>query len=264
METPYSTPQTYIDDFNPMDYLQTYFSPGQGVAVGEWTDFVLQNLHEIFTSGRVKGDTLIDFGAGPTIYHLLSACEVFNNIITSDFLEQNRREVQKWLRKDLDAFDWTPIVKYVCELENNSDNWQEKEAKLRRKVTKVLQCDALKKNPYDPEVMPEADCLLSCLCLEGPCKDPEAFCNTLKSFYDLLKPGGHLIILSVLNGTFYFVGQKKFSCLSLTREDLERAFKKAGFEIEELKVVPRNDKSRMDITDYDSLYCVHARKPLNL
>ncbi|XP_063799296.1 nicotinamide N-methyltransferase-like isoform X2 [Pseudophryne corroboree] len=263
MDTPYSTSQTYIDDFNPVDYLQTYYAPGQGALTGEWTNFVLRNLHETFAPGRVEGDILIDFGAGPTIYHLLSACEVFNNIITSDFLEQNRRELQKWLKKDPDAFDWTPIVKYVCELENNSDNWREKEEKLRRKVTKVLQCDALKKNPYDPVVLPKADCLISCLCLEGPSRDLESFCNILKNCKELLKPGGHIILLNVLNCSFYYVGQKKFSYLSITKEDLERVIKEAGYELEEMKVIPRNDKSGMDLSNHDSFYYVHARKPHN-
>ncbi|MEE6515476.1 hypothetical protein FKM82_024270 [Ascaphus truei] len=87
---------------------------------GEWLDFALRKLHETFTPGGVEGDTLIDIGAGPTIYHLLSACEVFKNIITSDFLAQNRAEMQKWLKKDPDAFDWSPVAKFVCELEGDS------------------------------------------------------------------------------------------------------------------------------------------------
>ncbi|XP_075046472.1 nicotinamide N-methyltransferase-like [Mixophyes fleayi] len=262
METTYTTSQAYIDEFSPIDYLQTYYAPGKGAYVGEWTNFALRNLHETFAPGHVEGDILIDFGTGPTIYNLLSACEVFNNIITSDFLEQNRIQLQKWLRKDPDAFNWSHVVKFVCELEANSCNWEEKEEKLRRKVTKVLKCDALKKNPFDPLVIPAADCLISCLCLEAPCKDLDSFCDTLKNLKELLKPGGHIILQNVLNCTFYYVGQKMFFHLSLTKQDLENAFKEAGYKIKEIKVVPRNDKSRMDITDFESFYYVHARKPL--
>lgn len=261
MQTPYSESQTYIEEFNPLDYYQTYYGTGQGIFVQEWTDIALRNLHETFGPGGVKGDLLIDFGAGPTIYHLLSACEVFNSIITSDFLEQNRTELEKWLRKDPDALDWTHIVKFVCELEGNSDNSKKKEETLRRKVTKVLKCDALAEKPYDPVPMPQADCLISCLCLEAPCKDLEAFTNILKKFKELLKPGGHIIIQSVLNCTFYYVGKKCFSCLCLTKDDLEKAFIEAGYEIVKFKVLPRSEKAGMDISDYDSYYYVHARKP---
>ncbi|XP_018427123.1 PREDICTED: nicotinamide N-methyltransferase-like [Nanorana parkeri] len=193
-ESPFSSPQTYIDEFDPVDYYRTYYHPEEGSFIGEWLEFVLRNLHETFTSGGVKGDLLIDFGAGPAIYQLVSACEAFNNIITSDFLEQNQTQLQKWLRKDHDALDWTHIVKRVCELEGNSDNesCKKKEEKLRRTVTKVLKCDALKENPYDPVKMPQADCLISCLCLEAACKDVESLTNVLRNFKSLIKPGGNI------------------------------------------------------------------------
>ncbi|XP_075047249.1 indolethylamine N-methyltransferase-like isoform X2 [Mixophyes fleayi] len=261
METTFTPPQFYIDEFDPLDYFQTYYAPGEGALLGEWTNFALQNLHETFAPGGVKGDTLIDFGTGPSIYHLLSACEVFNNIIASDFLEQNHVELQKWLRKDPNALDWTQFIKCVCELEGNRKNYEEKAEKLRSKVKRVLKCDALKSNPYEPLVLPPADCLLTCLCLEVACKDIESFCNVLKNFKNLIKPGGHLLVLSVLNSTYYDVGMKRFSALPLTKKDLEMAFKEAGYEIEKMTITPRNDKSRMDVCSHDSHYYVHARKP---
>ncbi|XP_056397987.1 nicotinamide N-methyltransferase-like isoform X2 [Hyla sarda] len=260
MASTFTSQQTYIDEFNPIDYLQTYYVPGDGLLFGEWTDFVLQNLHETFSKGGVKGETLLDFGTGPTIYQLLSACEVFDKIIVSDFLEQNCAELQKWLKKDPDAFDWTHIIKFVCELEGNRENCEQKAEKLRSKVKEVLKCDALKRNPYDPVVVPPVDCLLSCLCLEAPCKDIESYCNVLKNFQALIKPGGHLLILSALNATFYYVGKKYFDAMTTRKEELEQAFQEAGYEIEKAVYSPRIDKSRMDIADYDTSYFIHARK----
>ncbi|CAN2391487.1 amine N-methyltransferase activity [Pristimantis euphronides] len=263
MQTPLSTSQEYIDEFNSLDYYRTYYANGEGILLGEWMEFVLRNMHETFGPGGVKGDILIDFGAGPTIYHLLSACEVFDTIITSDFLEQNREQLEKWLRKDPDALDWSHVVKYVCELEGNSksDHWEKKEETLRRKVTKVLKCDVLAKKPYDPVPMPEADCLISCLCIEGPCKDLDAFTIVLKNLKELLKPRGHIILHSVLNCSNYHVGKKRFSWLSLTKDDLEKAFKEAGYEIVNLKVIPRTEKSLVDISNHDSYFYIHACKP---
>ncbi|XP_077314273.1 nicotinamide N-methyltransferase-like [Lithobates pipiens] len=262
METPYTSSQTYIDEFDPVDYYRTYYHPEEGTITGEWLDFALRNFHETFTSGGVKGDLLIDFGAGPTIYQLLSACEAFNNIIISDFLEQNRAQLQKWLRKDPDALDWTKIVKLVCELEGNSDDesCKKKEEKLRRTVTKVLKCDALKKNPYDPVEMPQVDCLISCLCLEAPCKDVESFTNVLRNLKSIIKPGGHIVIQSVLKSSYYYVGQKRFFSLSITKEELEMAFKEAGYEIVKLKVTPWTEKREMHTFHHDGYYFVHACK----
>ncbi|CAN2391464.1 Nicotinamide N-methyltransferase [Pristimantis euphronides] len=258
MDVPYTSQQTLIDEFNTKEYLHTYYVEEKGLS--EWIDFALQNLHETFTTGGVRGDTLLDFGTGPTIYQLLSACEVFDKIIVSDFLEQNRVEFQKWLEKDPEAFDWTHIIQHVCELEGNREDYEKKAEKLRSKVTEVLKCDALKMNPYDPIVVPPVDCLLSFFCLEVPCKDIKSFCDVLKNFRGLIKPGGHLIISSILNQTFYYIGKKCFSSLLIRKEELETAFKEAGYQIERAIYMPRADKSRMDISDYEGFYFVHARK----
>ncbi|CAI9571093.1 unnamed protein product [Staurois parvus] len=109
--------------------------------------------------------------------------------------------------------------------------------------------------------MPQADCLISCLCLEAPCKDVESFTHVLRNFKDLIKPGGHIIIQSVLNSSYYYVGQKKFFSLAITKEELEKAFKEAGYEIVKLKVIPLIEKSRLNICGQDGYYFLHARKP---
>ncbi|KAM4016816.1 nicotinamide N-methyltransferase-like isoform 1-T2 [Anomaloglossus baeobatrachus] len=256
-----SSPKTYIDEFHPKEYLQMYYAAGEGMLLGEWTDFVLRNLHETFTKGGIGGDTLLDFGTGPSIYQLLSACEVFDKIIVSDFLEQNRDEFQKWLKKDPDAFDWNHIIKYVSELEGNREDYEKKAEKLRHKVKEVLQCDALKRNPYDPVVVPPVDCLLSCLCLETACKDIKTFCEVLKNFKDLIKPGGHLILISALNANYYHVGKTYFGSMNMKKEELEMAFKEAGYQIEKEVYKPRADKSQMEVTDFQTNYFILARKP---
>ncbi|KAG9463382.1 hypothetical protein GDO78_021877 [Eleutherodactylus coqui] len=206
---------------------------------------------------------MLDFGTGPTIYQLLSACEVFDNIIVSDFLEKNRAEFQRWLKKDPDAFDWTHIIKSVCELEGKSsrEDCEKKAEKLRSKVKEVLKCDALKRNPYDPVVVPPVDCLLSCLCLEVPCKDIQSFCDVLKNFQDLIKPGGHLLLLSALRETFYHIGTKQFSSLYINEEELEMAFKEAGYQIKKAVYKQRPDNAAMDFTDCQGFYFIHACKP---
>ncbi|KAM4015114.1 nicotinamide N-methyltransferase-like [Anomaloglossus baeobatrachus] len=260
MDTPVTSQQKYIDEFNAKEYLQTYYGARDGILCGEWTVFVLKNLHETFIKGGVRGRTLLDFGTGPSIYHLLSACEVFDEIIVSDLLEQNRAEFQKWLQKDPDAFDWTHIIKCVCDLEGNGEDCNKKEEKLRSKVREFLICDALKRNPFDPVVVSPVDCLLCCLCLEAPCKDMKSYCEVLKNFKDLIKPGGHLLILSGLNATFYHVGENRFSTLTSNKEDLEAAFKEAGYQIEKAVYAPRVDKSGMEVANFQGKYFIHARK----
>ncbi|NXI49427.1 NNMT methyltransferase, partial [Chloroceryle aenea] len=184
------------------------------------------------------GNTLIDVGCGPTIYQLLSACERFQEIIALDYTDRNRQELEKWLRNEAGAFNWRPVVQYVCELEGDREKWGEKEEKLRKKVRQVLKCDVTKANPVAPVVLPPADCLLSTLCLEAACKDLATFRSALRNIGALVKPGGHLVMVTVLRETYYSFNKQVFSCLYLERKEVEEAVEGAGFDVKFSEVQP--------------------------
>ncbi|NWX42824.1 NNMT methyltransferase, partial [Steatornis caripensis] len=220
----------YQRSFDPREYLKEFYS----LSEGQPNVFLMQNLrslHEMFSLDGLRGDTLIDVGCGPTIYQLLSACERFQEIIALDYTDQNRRELEKWLRDEAGAFDWRPVVKYVCELEGDREKWAEKEETLRRKVRRVLKCDVTAANPTGPVSLPPADCVVSTLCLEAACKDLATFRGALRNVGALLKPGGHLVLLTVLRETYYAFNQQVFSCLRLERNTVEEAVEGAGFDV---------------------------------
>uniref|UniRef100_A0A8D0GNP0 Nicotinamide N-methyltransferase n=1 Tax=Sphenodon punctatus TaxID=8508 RepID=A0A8D0GNP0_SPHPU len=206
----------YQEEFDPKAFLE-YFNFGTNALGDECVIFALKHFCSL------KGDTLIDIGTGPTIHQLLSACECFENIITSEYVDRNRQELEMWLKKEPGAFDWSPVVKYVCELEGNRDKWAEKEAKLRKAIKQVLKCDVHKSNPVDPVVLPQADCLISVECFEASCADLDAYRAALKNVSSLLKLGGHLVLCGDLGCSFYMVGTKRFSCLVLREEFLREA-----------------------------------------
>ncbi|XP_060106509.1 nicotinamide N-methyltransferase-like [Heteronotia binoei] len=236
MEVAFTEKDSYAQHFVPKDHLKTYhcFDP-ERKDMSSLFVFGLNALHKAFRSGDLKGDTLIDIGSGASIYQLLSACESFREIIATDYSDQSREEMLRWLRKEPGAFDWGPEVKYVCKLEGEREKWAQKEEKVRRTVKQVLKCDVTQPNPLAPLSLPPADCLLSTFCLDVACKDLPTFRNALKNISSLVKPGGHLIFLVSLEGTFYMVGQRQFSRLYLDQESVEEAVKEAGFDIEWLE-----------------------------
>uniref|UniRef100_A0A8C3FRM8 Nicotinamide N-methyltransferase n=1 Tax=Chrysemys picta bellii TaxID=8478 RepID=A0A8C3FRM8_CHRPI len=247
----------YQAEFDPKAYLNHY-KFGEGTWGEEYLNFVLKHYCKTFTSGGVKGDTLIDIGSGPTIYQLLSACENFKEIIASDYTDRNRQELEKWLKNEPGAFDWTPVVKYVCELEGDREKWAEKEEKLRKKVKQVLKCDVSKSNILAPASLPQADCLLSALCLEAACKDLNSYRAALKNISSLLKPGGHLVMVIVLKETYYMVGQRRFSCLYLERESVEEALREAGYDVQCMEVTP--NRSQRTFSDFEAVLSLVACK----
>ncbi|XP_065711564.1 nicotinamide N-methyltransferase [Patagioenas fasciata] len=229
----------YERSFNPRDYLSEYYrlSDGQGRP----NAFLMQNLRslaKVFALEGLGGDTLLDVGCGPTIYQLLSACERFQEIVAMDYTPQNRRELESWLRNEPGAFDWRPVVQYVCELEGDRGKWAEKEEKLRGKVKRVLKCNVTKANPAAPVSLPPADCVLSTYCLEAACPDLPAFRCALRSIGGLARPGGHLVLLTSLGTTYYGIGEQVFSCLRLEEAAVLEAVEGAGFEVRFTQLQP--------------------------
>uniref|UniRef100_A0A8C5SFI0 Uncharacterized protein n=1 Tax=Laticauda laticaudata TaxID=8630 RepID=A0A8C5SFI0_LATLA len=148
----------YTQHFNPRDHLAKYYKISLvDDGLGQFVTFFLKGAHRAFTLDGIKGDTLIDIGSGASICQFLSACESFREIIATDYADQNREEMQRWLKKELGAFDWTPIMCPLC--------WQSKEEKVRRAVKRYLKCDVTQPNPLAPLVLPPADCLLSSFAL---------------------------------------------------------------------------------------------------
>ncbi|KAM5132142.1 nicotinamide N-methyltransferase-like [Mantella aurantiaca] len=229
--------ESYLSSFDPKAYLSSFCTLGSvrdGIL-----KFRLQKLYETFGPGGIGGDVLIDIGTGPTIYQLLSACESFPYIVASDFTDQNRQELEKWLKDDPEAFDWSDIVKTVCEIEGKSrDKWGEKQSKLRSRVQKVLKCDVTESNPLDPAEVPPADCLITSLCLETACKDLEAYRCAIQNITRLLRPGGHLVVIGSLGNTYYTVLEKTFFCLPLDEDAVRGAIAQAGYTIQSMDIFP--------------------------
>ncbi|XP_068118055.1 nicotinamide N-methyltransferase-like [Hyperolius riggenbachi] len=255
----FSGPDDYQKNFDPKAYL-TYYTMTVNSKENEFLVFVLTQLAQIFNSGEVKGETLIDIGSGPTIYQLLSACEAFKNIIASDFTDRNREEFKSWLTNQPGAFDWSPVVQYVCQLEGDKISWREKEARLRKSIKQVLKCDVMKSNPMDPVVLPQVDCLISSACLEGACKDLETYAIALKNIGALLKSGGHLVLVVALECPYYMVGDVKFSSLFVTEESVRESLGRAGYVIERWEKSKASDHFWETSTELSGYLVVVARK----
>ncbi|KAM9296645.1 nicotinamide N-methyltransferase-like [Gastrophryne carolinensis] len=246
-------PEDYQKLFDPKAYLEMYF------RLDECRRFFLKHLAHLFNSGLVKGKTLIEIGTGASIYTLLSACEVFEDIIVSDFTDSNREAFKDWLLQHPEAFDWSPIVKFVCHLEGDRITWKEKEARLRKSIKQVLKCDVLKSPPIEGAV-PQADCILSSLCLESACKDHKDYVAALHHMTLLLKPGGYLVLTGVIGGSYYTVGDVKFSCCTLTEPFIREALAGAGFTIMKVELSTEKEEYLQTFADFSAYYFLFAQK----
>jgi len=71
---------------------------------------ILFHLPSIIARLPTKINNLLDFGSGPTIYVAICFREKAENIFLSDYLPQNKKELNNWLSGNSN-FDWTKIFK---------------------------------------------------------------------------------------------------------------------------------------------------------
>ncbi|XP_075045721.1 nicotinamide N-methyltransferase-like [Mixophyes fleayi] len=212
-----------------------------------------------FKKDHVKGKSLIEIGAGPSIHHILPACVNFEEIYLTDSLQENLQEIEKWLTDSSEAFDWSPYLKYVCHLQSTGRYIvRSKAEKLRRNVS-LMKCDVTKTNPLQPKSLTLMNCVLAVACLTSACKTTRDFKTAVKNIVSLINPGGHLVLSDYCGVSYYLIGEAKFPRMSLDGNIVKEAVAESGCEIAEFKMFT-NFQIPEGIFDCKNLFCLLARK----
>jgi SAM-dependent methyltransferase len=240
-------PEPY-SQFDPQEYLEEYYA-----QLSEENAFLLDFYHE--TYGRLPaGLSVLELGGGPTIYQLLSASRCAREIVFTDFLEVNRREIQRWLEGAPGVFDWSQYIQRVAGLEKDLDV-DALAARLRARIQRVGPCDLTRENPLDPDVQAGFDVVSSAFCLEAVTQDPEDFKSFLRRISALLKPGGSLVAVLVRDSDAYKVGRHFFPACPLNEATLAAALQGNGYRHVRIQTV---ETSRLH--GYTGIMAVVAEK----
>ncbi|KAM4524078.1 phenylethanolamine N-methyltransferase [Odontesthes bonariensis] len=253
--------------FDPAAYLQYNYTPPRAdfTRKDSIVPWKLACLHRAFTEGDVGGELLVDIGSGPTLYQVLSGCEVFNKVFLTDFLEVNRQELRRWLQGEGGcSLDWTPYLEHVCKLEGRRPSaWTEKAAKLRHVIADILPIDVHSSQPLSSDALPPAgaDCLVSCFCLESVSPDLSAFTRALGHIRKLLRPGGHLLLIGALGESYYLGGPGvRIPVVSLNEAQVCDSLKECGYTLIRLEVYTLSQDMRVGVDDVTGVFFVKARK----
>ncbi|XP_075449404.1 indolethylamine N-methyltransferase-like [Ascaphus truei] len=237
--------------------VETYLSE-TSVTADDAQPFVLKKIYKIFSSGEVTGKSLIDITKSPAIHHLLPASEIFQEIIVAESNETAKRDLEKWLNKEPDAFDWSHTSKLLCQFEGKGAMWQDKEDQLRKAIKRILICDFSKENPLHPVILPPVDCLLSFTYLEVVSKDLDAYRSNLKKVSSLIKVGGHIILFLFISMSYYMIGEHKFFYLKCDEEFVRKTLTDTGFVIKSVDLQP--SKKNTHLLDYEYAGVFWAQK----
>ena len=102
---------------------------------------------------------------------------------------------------------------------------------VRLKVKRPLLCDFFQSNPLHPEDLCEFDAVTTYGALQSRATNTDQYQEVMKNVVSLLKPGGYFIEVVIMGCPFYFVGDEKFWCLPVTKDDVLKAFKEASVEV---------------------------------
>lgn len=226
---------SYADDFNPKELLNLFYATAEGSPSEKGAfDFYRRHLYNFYTKYSSKWDAttarLLEFGGGPVIAPLISAAPFVDQITFAAHLESERKEIELWKDGKKDAHDWSSHFKCtVNEVEQipGDDAWREREALLRNRMSSIIPCDIFRDNPLLVKQEP-FEIISTSLCLESACTTYAEYKEGIKKLVGLLKPGGFILVFLVERETFYVVGNKKWSCLYLTLEQVKEALTEVG------------------------------------
>ncbi len=223
--------------YDPQEYLAERYSPSSRYRK-EFFDFPVQRTHELLKDlpHNLADMTVLDYGCGPTPIHTVSAAVLASEIVFAEYDENNRSELQQWLERNPNAFDWSWHFEYAVKtLEGGTENEaKQREEKVREVVKGIVHCDITEDNPIQKGYEGPYDVIISSLCIGVACKTRSDYSASVGKLMAMLKPGGRLIIYNFereMGGPLaeYMVGDTTIRTFPVTGDFVEGVLVKHGF-----------------------------------
>lgn len=215
----------YIAAFDPREYLQECFSePDDEYRFG--IQFLLNTLHKL-----PRDLFVLEFGAGPALHSVAALAPYAREIHFSDYVPASLLEVQQWLDDTPNAYNWHPFIKIILEKEGINPTPQliaKRESEMRRKVTRLMRCDAFEQAPLGHNAA-HYDLVLAPHCTDVAASTVEEWMQVMENITTLVKPGGWLLVSITTGATLNTVGRQVFSCVNLSDQDMIYGFVSTGY-----------------------------------
>ncbi|KAE8582242.1 hypothetical protein XENTR_v10020026 [Xenopus tropicalis] len=249
----------YLDkELDPCLHFDTYLGSEITSAKKEMLEDPLSFLYKLFSSGSVKGETLINISISADVSKTFVAADFFKHIVLLESSDSSMKAIESWIRNEPGAEDQSYAAEFVCSLKGQSTGSKEQEEKARRAIKHVVKWDLTEENPLGAVELPQADCIVTVYHMEAICKDNDMYINVLKKLLSHLKIGGHLVMMAGINMTYYMVGQYKFAALNHNEEFMQKAVTEAGCTVVSAETHIRKFES--PLIDYESIAYLVCRK----
>ena len=143
-----------------------------------------------------------------------------------------------------------------------------REEELRRKISRIVPCHIRQTKPLHMNESSTTDgqmfdIVSTTLCLEAAVDSDISFCEAVGKLTQLVKPGGHLVMVGVLNDSFYKVGDEKFRSFPLNESLVQRAAHEAGIKDVEIVSSSSGLPKERTVSGFDGFFfCCGVKKDL--
>lgn len=223
-----------------------------------------EETHRWLLRRNVGGPLGLDLGCGPMVqFPLLLANGHVDSLVVAHFLDQTRSLLQTWLRDDRDnALNLNGMLSATAQLTGKTPAQMKEQ--LRGRVSDVVSCDLFnrEKGKFLPEKHDREgayDVIVTSMLLEAVIQDLDTYARVIKRVHGLLRRQGHLLMNGVLGMTYWDMRAGKFNCVTLTKDNVDKVLRDAGFLDIEWTIVDR--EYFHSVSDYTKSFLVLARKP---
>ncbi|KHN73469.1 putative methyltransferase B0303.2 [Toxocara canis] len=224
--------------FDPDQYLDGFYKTANEDFAMQVVLFFLPGIIYRMPS-TVK--TLLDLGAGPTVYVPIVFRNRAEHIYSSDYAEVNREAVRMWVEERC-KFDWVHICEHIASIEPKKQSALEMQQQARKKLRAILKVDVHSDEVIQgvhykvgdtPQPIPKLfQVVATIFCLEYASETFDDYRRAVRGAVSLIETGGYLVQGGVLNAKEYSFGRRRFKCHTLTKQQLLQSLKENGMETE--------------------------------
>jgi hypothetical protein len=171
------------------------------------------------------------------------------DLYLADYLPRNLAEIDRWIRRDPNAHNWDPFVRYTLLCESGQEPTDEmvsaRSEAVRSGVTGLLEADAGLTDPLGPEFRGTFATVLSPYCADSATDDKAVWARFSRNIASLVRPGGLMLTSSLRHCRQYRIGDRYFPAADIDESEvtaiLKEDFVPDSIEVE-VREVPEHRK----------------------
>jgi hypothetical protein len=208
---------------------------------------------------------LLELAGGPVPVNVISASNIFEEIIFAEYLQENCIELLSWLNEEPDAFNYDCFFRYALQLEGiakpTSYDVERRKAQVRNKVH-LLGTDLFRPHPLGSLIRPSVDVIAVNYGPESIASNKQEFELLMRNIANLFNPDTYLVMSALENANSYRAGAAQFASYPVNAEYLTEVLLNLNFDdiTVDSQPITQGEDNVLEVQDYTGLLFATSRK----